>query len=191
MKFIKPMKHYNIFITYRVITDTMTHAIKRQSGLQKLDYKVFKYSTLLLVALVIPFNAVHEVGHLIPCWLSGLEGSMSVGLMGSYAVCTGLQGSSVYYFAGGSIALLVAFIPLLIPKVRQNPSVAIVLSSFGIGHFMTAILETFARDFYMSNQATIIVSMISFMIFAVMLGTLGKTEIPERQIGNRKGLLQK
>jgi len=186
------MKLSNIFIRHNVITSSMTqHVTKRQSGLQKLDYRVFKYSTILLVALVIPFNAIHEVGHLIPCWLNGFEGDMSVGLMGSYAVCSGLKGDSTYYFAGGFLALMVAFAPLVVKKIRSNPSLTIVLSSFGIGHFITAILETFARDFYMSDQATIIVSMMSFMIFAVMLGTLGKTEIPERQIGNRKGLLQK
>jgi len=186
------MKLSNIFIRHNVITSSMTqNAIKRQSGLQKLDYTVFKNATILLIALVIPMNAIHELGHLVPCWLSGFEGNMSVGLMGSYATCTGLSGSSVYFFSGGLLALLVAFTPLIIPRVRKSPALAIVLSSFGMGHFMTAILETFARDFYMSDQATIIVSMISFMIFAVMLGILGKTDIPERQMGNRKGLFVK
>lgn len=186
------MKLSNIFIRQNVITSSMTqNATKRQSGLQKLDYQVFKHATILLVALVIPFNTIHEVGHLIPCYLSGLQGNMSVGLMGSYATCTGLQGNSVYFFSGGLLALLVAFVPLIIPRIRKSPAIAIVLSSFGLGHFMTAILETFARDFYMSDQATIIVSMISFMIFAVMLGILGKTDIPERQMRNRKGLFAK
>jgi hypothetical protein len=186
------MKLSNIFIRHNVITSSMTHnATKRQSGLQKLDYNVFKYATILLVALVIPFNAIHEVGHLIPCWLNGFEGNMSIGLIGSYATCNGMIGSSVYFFAGGFLALLVAFVPLIIPRIRKNPALTIVLSSFGLGHLLSAILETFGRDFYMSDQGTIIVSMISFMIFAVMLGTLGKTDIPERQIGNRKGLLIK
>jgi hypothetical protein len=187
----RPTNLSNIFIRHNVITSSMTNATKRQSGLQKLDYNVFKNATILLMALIIPFNAIHEVGHLIPCWLSGFEGNMSVGLMGSYASCTGLHGDSLYFFSGGLLALLVAFIPLLVTRVRKNPTLAIVLSSFGLGHFMAGILELFARDFYFSDQATIIVSMISFMIFAVMLGFLGKTDIPERQIGNRKGLLVK
>jgi len=164
---------------------------KQQSGLQKLDYKVFKYSTILLIALVIPFNAIHEVGHLMTCWAYGFEGTMSVGLMGSYATCSGIQGSQVFEFAGGFLALMVAFVPLVVPKIRRNPTAVIVLGSFGIAHFMTAILETFAHDFYMSNEATIPISMISFMLFAVMLGIFGKTEIPERQMGNRKGLINK
>jgi hypothetical protein len=169
----------------------MTHVAKKQSGLQKLDYRVFKYSTLLLVALVIPFNAIHEFGHLIPCYLSGFEGTMSVGLMGSSATCNGLQGSLLFAFTGGFFALLVAFIPLVFAKIRKNPIFLIVLGSFGIAHFMTAILETFARDFYMSSEAVIPISMISFMLFAVLLGTLGKTEIAENQIGNHKGLINK
>jgi len=169
----------------------MTHVAKKQSGLQKLDYKVFKYSTILLIALIIPFNAIHEVGHLIPCWLNGFEGDMSVGLMGSYAVCNGLKGDQGFYFAGGFLALLVAFIPLLITRIRQNPSLVIVLTTFGLAHFMTAILEAFANDFYMSPEATIPVSMISFMLFAVLLGIFGKTEIAERQMGNRKGIFAK
>lgn len=169
---------------------TMEHVTK-QKGLQKLDYKVFKYATILLVALVIPFNAVHEFGHLIPCWLSGFEGDMSVGLMGSYAVCNGLQGEQIYFISGGLLAFFVAFAPLTVSKLRSNPTVAIVLSSFGIGHLLTAVLETFARDFYMSSEATIIVSLISFTIFGVMLALLGKTDVEENQIGNRRGLLQK
>jgi len=169
----------------------MTLAPKKQSGLQKLDYRVFKYSTILLVALVIPFNAIHELGHLIPCWLDGFEGTMSVGLMGSYAICNGLQGSLLFAFAGGFLAFMVAFVPLVFTKIRKNPTLVIVLGSFGIAHFMTAILEPFAKEFYMSNEATIPVSMISFIIFAVLLGIFGRTEIAERQIGNHKGLINK
>ncbi len=169
----------------------MTLAPKKQSGLQKLDYRVFKYSTILLVALVIPFNAIHEFGHLIPCYLTGFEGTMSVGLMGSFATCNGLQGSLLFAFTGGFFALMVAFVPLLFTKIRKNPIFLIVLGSFGIAHFMTALLETFARDFYMSSEAMIPISMISFVLFAVLLSIFGKTEIAERQIGNHKGLISK
>ncbi len=123
----------------------------------------------MLVAFILPFNAVHEIGHLIPCVANGGEGTFVVGIIASQATCSILQNSLVFAFAGGLLATLVALMPLTIKRISKYPSVRIVFISFAIGHLMTAILETFAREFYMSDIATPIVS---FATFAIYIGVL-------------------
>jgi hypothetical protein len=123
----------------------------------------------MLIAFILPFNALHEIGHLIPCVASGGEGTFVVGIIASQATCTILQNSLVFAFAGGLLATLVALMPLTIKRISKYPSVRIVFISFAIGHLMTAILETFAREFYMSDIATPIVS---FATFGIYIGVL-------------------
>lgn len=146
----------------------------------QLDKKILRNSTLLLIALIIPFNAIHEFGHLIPCVTSGGEGTFVIGIIASQAGCSILSNSLVFAFAGGALATLFAFIPLLIlnkvHKLSKYPSIKIVFISFGLGHFMTAILETLAREFYMSDIATPIVSFATFTIYIVILSLFGRTD---------------
>lgn len=135
----------------------------------QLNSTVLKRSTILLVVLILPFNAVHEVGHLIPCFVSGGQGTFMVGIIASQASCSLLQNSLVFAFAGGLLATLVAIMPLTIKRISKYPSVRIVFISFAIGHLMTALLETFAREFYMSDIANPIVS---FATFSIYIGVL-------------------
>jgi len=135
----------------------------------QLNPTVLKRSTIMLVIFILPFNAVHEIGHLIPCVASGGEGTFVVGIIASQATCSILQNSLVFAFFGGLLATLVALMPLTIKRISKYPSVRIVFISFAIGHLMTAILETFAREFYMSDIATPIVS---FATFAIYIGVL-------------------
>ena len=143
----------------------------------QLNPTVLKRSTLLLIGLIIPFNALHEIGHLIPCIASGGQGSFIVGIVASQATCSGLATDSmVFAFSGGLLAMLVAILPLTIKRVAKYPSIRIVLLSFGIGHLMTALLETFAREFYMSDIATMIVSFATFTIYIGVLSFFGRVE---------------
>lgn len=146
----------------------------------QLDKQVLKRSTILLITLIIPFNAIHELGHLIPCVASGGQGSFVVGIIASQASCSFLTNSMVFAFAGGALATISAFIPLLIlnqvHRLNKYPSIKIVLISFGLGHFMTALLETLARDFYMSDIATPIVSFATFTIYIVILCLFGRSD---------------
>ena len=137
--------------------------------IMQLNSTVLKRSTILLVVLILPFNALHEIGHLIPCIASGGQGSIMVGIIASQATCSLLNNSMVFFFAGGLLATLVAIMPLTIKRIAKYPSIRIVLISFAIGHLMTALLETFAREFYMSDIANPIVS---FTTFSIYIGVL-------------------
>jgi len=137
---------------------------------------VLKRSTILLIALIIPFNAIHEAGHLIPCIASGGQGTFLIGIIASQATCSSISNSLVFAFAGGLLAFLVAIMPLTIKRIAKYPSLRIVLLSFAIGHMMTALLETFAREFYMSDIATMIVSFATFTIYIAVLTFFGRVE---------------
>jgi len=142
----------------------------------ELNSTVLKRSTILLVVLILPFNAVHEIGHLIPCIASGGEGTFIVGIIASQATCSFLSNSMVFFFAGGLLATLVAILPLSIKRIAKYPSIRIVLLSMAIGHFMTALLETFAKEFYMSDIANPIVSFATFSIYIGVLCFFGRKE---------------
>lgn len=146
----------------------------------KIDYKTFKYSVILLIVLVIPFNVIHEVGHLIPCYANGGQGSMSIGLIASKATCSILKDSLVFAFAGGFLAMLCGIIPAMVRKIQRS-WIVIPLLSLGIGHFIVAILETFAREWYMSDIAVVVMSLMSFLIFAIMLILFGREETIRKQ----------
>lgn len=146
----------------------------------KIDYKTFKYSVILLIVLVIPFNAIHEIGHLIPCIANGGQGTITIGLIASQASCSILSNSLVFAFAGGFLATICAIIPAMVRKIQRS-WIVIPLLSLGVGHFIVAILETFAREWYMSDIAIVTMSLMSFLIFAVMLIIFGREETIRKQ----------
>ncbi len=129
-----------------------------------------------MIALIIPFNAIHEGGHLIPCIANGGQGTFIVGIIASQASCSILSDSMVFFFAGGLLAGLVAILPLTIKRIAKYPSIRIVLLSLAIGHLMTALLETFAKEFYMSDIANPIVSFSTFTIYIAVLCFFGRKE---------------
>jgi len=139
-----------------------------------IDKKVMKRSVIILIALIIPFNAIHEIGHLIPCLYSGGQGSFTIGIIAAQASCSILEGSLVFAFSGGLLATLVALVPLTIKRIVKYPSITIVLGSLAIGNFMVAILETFAREWYMSDIAVPVVSFTTFTTYIVMLVLFGR-----------------
>lgn len=161
--------------TTSVITHRNLYKIgKRYNSMAKIDYKTFKYSVIILIILIVPFNVIHEVGHLIPCVLSGGEGSMAIGLMASQAVCKGaLSNSLVFAFAGGLLATLAGILPLAIRKISK-PFVIIPLGSLAVGHFIVAIVETFGSEFYNSDIAMPIMTFMSFGLFITFLIIFGR-----------------
>lgn len=142
----------------------------------QLNSTVLKRSTILLVVLILPFNALHEVGHLIPCVMQGGQGTFVIGIVASQATCSLLENSMVFFFMGGLFACLGAILPLTVKRIAKYPSIRIVLLSLAIGHFMTALLETFAKEFYMSDIANPIVSFITFSIYIGVLVFFGRNE---------------
>lgn len=142
----------------------------------ELNSTVLKRSTLLLILLILPFNALHEAGHLIPCIMQGGQGTFIIGIIASQATCSLLDNSLVFFFMGGLLACLGALLPLTIKRVAKYPSIRIVLLSLAIGHLMTALLETFAKEFYMSDIANPIVSFSTFTIYIAVLCFFGRKE---------------
>ncbi len=140
----------------------------------KIDYKTFKYSVVILIILIVPFNVIHELGHLIPCFLSGGNGSISIGITSSQAICQGaLSNSLVFAFAGGLLATLAGILPLTIRKISK-PFVVIPLGSLAVGHFIVAIVETFGSEFYNSDIAIPIMTFMSFGLFIGFLIIFGR-----------------
>lgn len=137
-----------------------------------LDYNITKRSCLLMFLLFLPFNAIHEVGHLAVCYGTGHTGYLGISLMYSYAVCNAnLDNSLVFRFAGGWLATIVALAPLTVKAVRSKAYFVVPLLSFAIAHFLNAIVETFAHEWYMGGRTepTIVISMASFAIFIGLL----------------------
>lgn len=160
---------WRMFLTFNSKNIPLTNIFKQ------IDYKTFKYSVIAMFVLVIPFNALHELGHLIPCWLDGNEGTMAIGLFSSQATCTGLDDSTVFAFFGGGFAAIVSFVVLSIPKVNQFTFLVIALVSFGIAHFVNAIVEAYFRNWYMTSDLAIpVISLVSFVIFAITLLAFGR-----------------
>lgn len=142
---------------------------------KEIDYKTFKYSVIAMLTLVIPFNVLHELGHLIPCWIDGNQGTMAIGLLFSQATCSGLDDSFIFAFFGGVFAAIVALVSITIPQINKVPFLMITLSSFGIGHLLNAIIEGFFRDWYMTSDLSIpVISLASFGIFTISLMVFGR-----------------
>jgi hypothetical protein len=142
---------------------------------KEIDYKTFKYSVIAMLILVIPFNVLHELGHLIPCWIDGNQGTMAIGLLFSQATCSGLDESFIFAFFGGVFAAIVALVSLTVPQINKVPFLVITFTSFGIGHLLNAIIEGFFRDWYMTSDLSIpVISLASFGIFTVSLMVFGR-----------------
>ncbi len=159
-----------MFLTFNI--ENISHS---SNIFKKIDYKTFKYSVIAMITLVIPFNVLHELGHLIPCWIDGNQGTMAIGLLLSQATCTGLDDSFIFAFFGGVFAAIMAFGCLFFPKINKIPFLVVTLSSFGIGHLLNAIIEGFFRDWYMTSDLSIpVISLASFGIFTISLIVFGR-----------------
>lgn len=145
-----------------------------------LDYVTTRNSVLMMFILFLPFNVIHEVGHLIPCYLSGHHGYLGVTLMFGYAVCDGLNDSSVFRFTGGWLATIVAMAPLTVRAIRSKPYLCVTLVSFALGHLLNAFVETFANQWYMADriEPTIVINTAGFAIFILLLVVFARNKKP-------------
>jgi len=172
---------WRIFLTSKNLENILKN-YSCESIFKRIDYNTFKYSVIAMLVLVIPFNVIHELGHLIPCWIDGNEGTMSIGLLFSQATCSGLDDSFIFAFFGGIFATIVAFVCVSIPRINKFPYLVVTLFSFGIGHFLNAVIEGFFRDWYMTSDLAVPgISLASFGIFTITLLAFGKTSQEKRQ----------
>jgi len=145
-----------------------------------LDYVTTRNSVIMMFILFLPFNVIHEVRHLIPCYLSGHQGYLGVTVMFGYAVCGGLDGSSVFRFAGGWLATIVAMAPLTVRAIRIKPYLCVTFVTFALAHLLNALVETFANDWYMASriEPTIVMNTASFAIFIMILVLFARNKKP-------------
>ena len=143
-----------------------------------LDYVTTRNSVIMMFILFLPFNVIHEVGHLIPCYLSGHHGYLGITVMFGYAVCDGLNDSSAFRFAGGWLATIVALAPLTVRGIRSRGYLVVPLTTFALTHLLNAFVETFANQWYMADriEPTIVINTASFAIFILLLGVFARNK---------------
>lgn len=137
-----------------------------------LDFKTTRNTVILMFLLFLPFNYIHELGHLLVCNQLGYQGHIGITAMYGYIVCDGDANKSLLFrFSGGELAAFIAFIPLIFQKIRSKPYWCVSLLSLGITQFLNALVETFAHDWYMAGrtQPTIVFTIVGFAIFIGLL----------------------
>lgn len=113
----------------------------------RIDKKQATLSLLLLIGLVLPFTYVHEFGHVLVCWFSGV--AVTAFNFGS-TTCAFDSINLLYYAFGGIFASMVALAPLAVKQVRANKGIVVVLLALSTYNGYNAGLETFTHDTYVT-----------------------------------------
>lgn len=151
-----------------------------QSSKSKLDFRVLTLATILLIALIVPMNYVHEIGHGIICALEGNQFQIHIGVDNSTLICIGgSQNTELFFVFGGLFASLVCAIPLIkYSWLKKYPWIIIPILTLSIGHGINAIIEVSLTDWYMQNgvMPEITLGMISLMCYFGVLIYFGRTK---------------
>ena len=144
----------------------------------KIDYKIARNATLLLILLIIPTSFFHEVGHGIVCSLEGNQYQMNIGISGSSLQCFGsLTNHLAFYLAGGLFAMTLTLLPFLkFSWIKRKPWIMITCLALAFGHGINAIIETGFTSWYLQNDVNsqIILNFISFSSFVGFLILFGR-----------------
>ena len=144
----------------------------------KIDFKIARNATVLLILLVIPMSIIHETGHGLICEIEGNQSQISIGLTNSSLICFGeITNEFAFYVSGGLFAMGVSLLPFFkISWIKNNPWVMIVSLSFAIGHGINSIIEVSVTSWYLQNEITsqIILNFISFSSYIVFLALFGR-----------------
>jgi len=146
--------------------------MKNNTSNYPLDFKTTKNTVILMFIIFLPFNYIHEAGHLLVCNQMGYQGHIGITIMYGYTVCEGDTNKSMLFrFAGGELATIVGLVPLLVQKIRSKPFVCITLLSMSLTQLLNALIETFASNWYLANriQPTLVMGIAGFTIFIVLL----------------------
>ena len=134
-----------------------------------LDVKIMLKSILLLLIFSIPFNFVHEIGHVIICTTEGNEFNLTLSLIGGSVICFGdeLKNPDLYHAFGGVFAMGIALVPLFL---RRN-YISIAFLSFAISHGLNAVIETTMHSSYIENIELwgVLLAVINIIVFASLL----------------------
>ncbi len=158
---------------------------KIQSGFEmksifepKIDYKIARNATILLILLIIPTSFFHELGHGIVCSLEGNQYQMNVGINGSSLQCFGnLTYHLAFYLTGGLFAMTLTLLPFVkFSWIKSKPWIMIPCLALAFGHGINALIETVFTSWYLQNNIIfqITLNFISFSIYVGLLILLGK-----------------
>ena len=146
----------------------------------KIDFKIVRNATILLILLVIPLNFVHELGHGLICELEGNQSQISIGLPNSSLLCFGgISNNFLFYVSGGLFAMGISLLPFCkISWIRNHPWIMITSLSLALGHGVNSIIEVTITSWYLQNEITsqIILNFISFSSYIVFLIIFGRTK---------------
>ena len=132
--------------------------------------RLILFSIMLLVAMSIPAQLLHELGHAAACSSSGHDYNQRVSFTMSSIVCRGVPDNLLWYYASGGIIAGMAFFTL---GFMPFQSVKIAAWSIAVAHALAGVLEGFFRNVYFSLEGYIAIQVFSAMIFIFLLYGLG------------------
>lgn len=144
----------------------------------RFDRKITLLSVVVLIVLVTPAQAIHELGHAGVCAMKGFTYTMSIDAFGAYLTCHGAVENNLAFKAlGGMLAGLIFLVPVSIHKVRSTAWLFIPLLTLSAGHFVNAFVETVFYESYISGDTiwSGLLMMSSYGTFAYLLIRYGRT----------------
>jgi hypothetical protein len=138
--------------------------------------KLILFSIALLVAISVPAQLFHELGHAAACSSSGLSYSLEVDFAMASIVCRGVPDSLLWYYASGGVIAGMAFFMLGFMPFQP---VRIAAWSIAVAHALAGLLEGFFRNVYFSLEGYIAVQVFSAMIFIFLLYGLGLQRVEQ------------
>lgn len=132
--------------------------------------RLILFSIALLVAMSVPAQLLHELGHAAACSSSELDYHLRLSFSMASIVCHGLPDNLLWYYASGGIIAGMAFFTLGFMPFQP---VRIAAWSIAVAHALAGLLEGFFHDVYFSLEGYIAIQVFSAMIFIFLLYGLG------------------
>lgn len=157
----------------------MTNFISSDSkSKRKLDYKIIRNATIVLIVFIIPMSYFHEIGHAIICASEGNSFQINMSFTNASLVCLGtLENSELFYVFGGFFAMTITLIPFVKYSWMINHKWAVIVClSFAIGHGINAVIEGGLTLWYLENGLgpELILNMTSFFVYFGLLVYFGR-----------------
>lgn len=128
------------------------------------------FSVVLLVALSIPSQLLHELGHAAVCSSSGLDYYLRINFVMSSVVCSGIPDNLFWYYASGGVIAGIAFFSL---GFMPFQAIKIAGWSIAVPNALAGLLEGFFHDVYFSLEGYIAIQVFAAMIFICLLNRFG------------------
>ena len=158
----------------------MTSFLSKYKSNQKLDFKLVRNATIVLIVCILPMSYAHEIGHAIICVSEGNYFQIHMGVDNASLVCLGtISNSELFYFFGGFFATIIALVPFAKYTWMKNHRWAVIASlTFATGHGINAIIEVGFTDWYLENGLgpELLLNFTSLMAYFVMLVYFGRKQ---------------